>query len=314
MTVRSLAAGLLLIGLAGCADDRAGPSAGDSNDPGEADFAVLETRTSLPGIVFGSYNMPNEYLNSVHTGWMQGGPLDPSSILSKLSGARAKGGRVVVKLCKGHDDYVKNADGTFSLSKWKSLVGRYQNVGLDPYIRDGTILGHYLIDEPQRASRWGGKVISQATLEAMAKYSKQLWPAMTTMVRVAPSWLAGSSVTYTYLDAGWAQYASGKGEAATWIAAEVAAAKRKGLGIAVGMNVLDGGNGSSKIPGRTRGKYSMSASEIRSYGSALLNQSYACGFFNWSYDGTYYGRSDIKSAMADMSTKARSHARTSCRQ
>jgi hypothetical protein len=121
-------------------------------------------------------------------------------------------------------------------------------------------------------------------------------------------------VTYTYLDAGWAQYASGKGEAATWIAAEVAAAKRKGLGIAVGMNVLDGGNGSSKIPGRTRGKYSMSASEIRSYGSALLNQSYACGFFNWSYDGTYYGRSDIKSAMADMSTKARSHARTSCRQ
>jgi hypothetical protein len=58
----------------------------------------------------------------------------------------------------------------------------------------------------------------------------------------------------------------------------------------------------------------MSASEIRSYGSAMLNQSYSCAFFMWMSDATYYGRSTIKSAMADMSLKARSHAKTSCRQ
>lgn len=314
MTVRSLAAGLLLVTLAGCVEDRAGPSADDANDPGAAAFFALDTKSRLPGIVFGTFNMTSENLTSVHTGWLQGGPLDPTTILSKLSGARAKGGRVVIKLCKGRDEYVKNADGTFSLSKWKSLVGRYKNVNLGPYISDGTIVGHFLIDEPHRASRWGGKVISPATLEAMAKYSKQLWPGMTTMVRVVPSWLASSSITYTYLDAGWTQYVTGKGDAATWVAAEVAAAKRKGLGLVVGMNVVDGGNGSSRIAGATRGKYAMSASEIRSYGSALLNQSYACAFFNYTYDDDYYRRTDIKSAMADMSAKARSHAKTSCRQ
>ena len=283
-------------------------------DPTGAALAVLDNRSASPGIVFGTWNMPNSYLNSVHTGWMNGGPLDPSNILSWLSGARAKGARGVIKLCKGNDSYVKNDDGTFSLSKWKALVGRYQNVNLDSYIADGTILGHLLIDEPHRADRWGGTAISPATLEAMAKYSRQLWPSMTTMVGEEPRWLASSTTTYAYLDAAWAQYTSNKGSVADWIAAEVSAAKGKGLGLVVGMNVLDGGNGSSHIAGFSRGKYAMSATEIRSYGSALLAQSYACGFFNWSLDAVYYGRSDIKSAMSDMSAKARAHAKTSCRQ
>ena len=55
-------------------------------------------------------------------------------------------------------------------------------------------------------------------------------------------------------------------------------------------------------------------SEMRNYGWAMLAQSYACGFFNWTHDVSYYGRSDIKSAMADLSAKARGHAKTSCRQ
>jgi hypothetical protein len=58
----------------------------------------------------------------------------------------------------------------------------------------------------------------------------------------------------------------------------------------------------------------MSASEIRNYGSAMLGQSHACAFFNWTHDTDYYGRSDIKSAMADVSAKAKAHAKTSCRQ
>jgi hypothetical protein len=148
----------------------------------------------------------------------------------------------------------------------------------------------------------------------MAKYSKELWPQMTTMVRVEPSYLASASLTYKYVDAGWTQYQVAKGDAAKWVAAEAAAAKRKGLGLVVGLNVINGGNGSSKIRGTRSGKWSMSASEIRNYGSAMLGQSLACGFFNWTHDPEYYGRSDIRSAMADVSAKARSHVKTSCRQ
>ena len=316
--VRAVAAGLLVV-CGACADDRAGPSSpadatftpAESIDPAAA---VLDTRSSRPGIVFASFSMSNAYLDNVHTGWMSGGSLDPSNIISNLSGARARGGRVVVKLCKGRDHYVKNADGTFSLTKWKSLVSRYRSVNLGPYINDGTIIGHYLIDEPHRAAKWGGKPISQKTLEEMARYSKELWPQMSTLVRVAPSWLASSAIQYKYVDAGWTQYTHKKGDAAKWVASEAAVAKRKGLGLVVGLNVLDGGNGSSKIAGWTKGKYAMSASEIRSYGSAMLTEGLGCAFVQWTHDTKYYGRSDIRSAMSDVSQKAKAHAKTSCRQ
>jgi hypothetical protein len=340
--LRAVACGLLLLTAAACAAEPAGPLSTPAppadpaepstppappadpaepstppappSDPGDdAALAVLDNRSSASGIVFGTWDMQNSYLNSVHTGWMNGGPLDPTNILSWLSGARAKHARVAIKLCKGSDKYVKNDDGTFSFSKWKTLVTRYQSVNLGSYITDGTILGHFLIDEPNRTSRWGGKAISPTTLEAMAQYSRQLWPSMTTMVGEEPSRLA-TTATYTYLDAAWAQYASSRGDAAQWAAAEVAAAKRKGLGLVVGMNVLDGGNGSSKIAGYTSGRYAMSASEIRSYGSALLAQSYTCGFFSWRHDTGYYGRSDVSSAMSDVSANAKAHAKTSCRQ
>jgi hypothetical protein len=322
-SLRALAGGLLLVTLTGCADDRVGPTstsalAPDSTltaaDPVEPANAIMDTRSKAPGVAFGSWNLDNSYLNSVHTGSVQTGTLDPNNILSKLSGARSKGGRLVLKLCKGRDDFVKNADGTFSLSKWKSLVSRYRNLNLGPYIADGTILGHVLIDEPHRENRWGGRAISQATIEEMARYSKQLWPSMNTLVRVVPSWLASASVTYRHLDAGWTQYERFKGDPKQWVTAEAAAARRKGLGLVVGLNVLDGGNGSSGIGGWTKGKYAMSATEIRNIGYALLSEGLACGLFNWTHSTDYYGRSTIKSAMADVSARARSHAKTSCRQ
>ena len=274
---------------------------------------VTDASSVAPGIVFGTFNMFTPQLSSVHTGALLGGGLVPTNILPQLADARAKGARVVLKLCRGRDSFVKNADGTFSLTKWKALVARYQSVNIAPYIADGTIVGHYLIDEPSIARRWGGKIIPQATLEAMAQYSKQLWPTMTTFVRVVPSWLAAAPITYNYLDAGWLQYTASRGNVATVLASEVAAAKSKGLGLMVGMNVLAGGNGSSGIGYGGIG-WNMSPSEVTSYGTTLLNQTYACGFFMWAWDPGYYGRSDINSAMAGLSAKAKTHVKTSCKQ
>ncbi|MBA2457870.1 MAG: hypothetical protein H0V43_02805, partial [Gemmatimonadales bacterium] len=292
----------------------AAPAPGDSTavppdsaaPPPPADSTVVSGAV-VPhaGILFGSFSMPASYLDNMLTGWMQGGALSPETILPQLSLTRAKGGRAIMKLSMGHDRYVQNADRTFSLSKWKALVDRFKSVNLDPYIADGTIVGHYLIDEPHRTQRWGGKIISQATIEEMAKHSKQIWPGMTTFVRVVPSWLASAPVNYVHLDAGWTQYERGKGDPAQWVAAEVAAAKSRGLGLTVGMNVLDGGNGSSGIPGYTPGKYAMSASEIRSVGTAMLGPSHACAFIMFTHDLTYFNRSNIKSAMADVSAKAK---------
>jgi hypothetical protein len=342
---RATALGLVLMLLGGCGENGMNPSTENptaGSAPGDSaatipadsmvptDSTIVPTDSTLidssgvttlagsvpPGIVFGVYNMDVEQMTSVLNGTMQGGGLTPDNILSRLAAARAKGARMVLKMCMGDDKYVKNPDGTFSFTKWKALVDRFRSVNLTPYITDGTLLGHFLIDEPHRAAKWG-KPIPQATVEAMAQYSKQIWPGLTTFVRVVPSWLAAAPVTYTYLDAGWLQYAWGKGDVATMVASEVAIAKSKHLGLMVGLNVLQGGNGSSGIRGTTSGNWAMSASEVRSYGTTLLSQSYACGFYNWSYTlsgPTYFARSDVKTVMAELSIKAKAHVKTSCKQ
>ena len=71
---------------------------------------------------------------------------------------------------------------------------------------------------------------------------------------------------------------------------------------------------SSGIRGTQPKTWAMSAAELRKYGTALLGQSYICAFSMWRYSDSYYGRADVKSAMADLSALAKSHARTSCRQ
>ena len=274
---------------------------------------VIINTSSHPGIVFGTFNMSSSLVSSVITGTTQA-VASTSGMMPVIVEVKAKGGRMVIKLSGGSASHVKNADGTFNFTKWKAVVDRFRGVNLAPYIADGTIVAHYLIDEPNMAHRWGGQTVPQATIEAMAKYSKQIWPTMPTIVRVVPTWLASAPITYTYLDAGWAQYTAVKGDPTKWITAEVSAAKSKGLGLVASLNVLDGGNGSSGIRGYTSGKYSMSASELRSYGGVLLNQSYICGFYQWMYNSPYFGRSDVKAAMSELSAKARAHTKTSCRQ
>lgn len=289
---------------------------GDSVPPQDSTGISPLITSTHPGIAFGNFNMLSKYLTSRYNGTMQG--LEPSWLMAELVTARAKGGRLILKLVGGSDDRTKNADGTFSLTKWKALVDKFKTLSLNSYINDGTLMGVYLIDEPHNASKWGGKAIPHSTVEAMAKHTKLIWPSLATFARARPTWLAQTTLTYTYLDAGWFQYeAHYMGDVTLATNNEVAAAKRKGLGIVMGLNVLNGGNGSSKIAGTLSGKYKMSATEIRNYGAAMLNQTYTCGFFNWTYilgGSTYFARTDISSAMSYLSNKARYHVKTSCRQ
>lgn len=276
---------------------------------------VIISTGSQRGIAFGAYNMRSSQLTPLLHSTMQG--VWPDFLMGDLVTAKAKGGRMILKTHGGPDELVQNADGTFSLSKWKALAYRYKKYNFNSYITDGTLMGHFLIDEPENAAKWGGKTIPYSTIEEMARYSKQLWPTLHTFARVRPTWLAKAPFSWVYLDAGWVQYASRFGNPSTFIAAEVAAAKSKGLGVMTGMNILDGGNGSSGVAGYMRGKWAMSATEIRTYGTALLGQSYVCGFISWTYlytGATYFARTAIKSALTDLMYKAQAHVRTSCRQ
>ena len=250
------------------------------------------------GIPMGTFAQPNSAFGSVYNGALRN--IGPGPLLSDLSAIRSRGGRIVLMMA-GSQKYYKNGDGTFSLSKWKDRIDRYRGINFSSFINDGTIVAHYLIDEPHDEDNFGGKAVSGSTLEEMAKYSKSIWPNLKTVVRDEPTEIRWSG-TYRYLDAAWAQYLWRKGNVNDYIQRNVSAAKQMGLGLVVGLNVVDGGN--------PKGTW-MTPGEVESWGSALLSSDYPCAFISWQYDSDLnYGA--MKEAMSTLRRKAQNRGSRSC--
>jgi hypothetical protein len=225
----------------------------------------------------------------------------PELMLRTLAEIKARGGRVILALA-GKETYYTDSRGHFSFSMWKERVNRYRGVNFNSYIADGTVIGHYMIDEPNDPANWNGETIPGSMLEEMAKYSKSLWPTMTTIVRTQPSYLDNFTTNYKYLDAAWAQYAERFGDPRPWLAGNIAAAKSKGLALVVGLNISMG----------TVRKTELSPQQIESWGSALLSDSYPCAFISWQYREPYMSRAEIRTALSHLAQKARAHAARSC--
>jgi hypothetical protein len=274
----------------------------------DASSSALSLSAFRGGIPFGTFHLPKQLYGRVFNGSM--GNISRGELMGYLAQARRTGTRVLLTF-SGNEANFKNSNRSFSLAKWKSRVARYKGLNLSSYIKDGTIIGHYLMDEPHDPHNWGGRLVSRATVDAMAKYSKQLWPSLPTVVRSWPAYLKG--YRYRYLDAAWAQYSARKGPIGSFTSQNVNDAKRAGLKLVVGMNLLDGGNKSSRIKGNLSGKYAMSASQLRQWGAVLMSNSYVCAFLSWKYSAKYIGRSDIKSAMSYLAGKARGSRAGSCR-
>jgi hypothetical protein len=294
----------------------------DEDDPVEEDNGPFDF--SAPSAVAAAPGMSNLLLNyrggmplgvtqmpKTLYGRYTGALTAPSrdQILNYLEAARRSGTRVMLALVGNERNY-KDSQGHFSFTKWKERMDRYKGINLTPYITDGTIIGHRLIDEPHDPSNWNGTTVSRQTLDAMAKYSKSRWPGMATIVRSWPAYLKG--YRYSYLDGGWAQYAVRFGSVSNFLNTNVNYAKAAGLSLTVGLNQLAG-----QKTGGLRGYYtgfgSLTATQLKTLGSALLNSSYPCAFLNWRYDEDYMARSDIKAALSALATKARSKSYKSCR-
>jgi hypothetical protein len=224
----------------------------------------------------------------------------PAAIMSEVSAIRTRGGKVVVMLA-GHPRYYLDGRGHFDLAKWKSRVARFKGINFSSYVNDGTIIAHDLLDEPNDARIWNGERVSPSTLEAMAQYSKDLWPSLPTIVRVEPSYLSGN---HRYLDAAWAQYLSRRGNVNDYFKRNVADAQQRGLGLVVGLNVMKGGT-----PNGTR----MTASEVESWGSALLSSSYPCAFIMYEHNSDYLRSSGVGNAMDALRRKAENRSARGCR-
>jgi len=256
----------------------------------------------------------------------------PKKIINFLEEAQSKGMRVVISLAGyGKSDY-QNPDDTFNLGLWKASVDRYAGINLDKYINNGTIIAHYLVDEPKSRSNWGGDVIPNDILDAMAQYSKQRWPNMATAVRVTPTDLAENAGGYdvplpdwkwNYLDTAWLQYSNRKGPINGYISAESQSANQQGLGLIVGLNPLTGGDGSSGKPGPDKysDKWTMSKNELLAYGMPLINSHISCAFLMWtyrydydtSYNFSYFGLPEISAAVDSLKEAASQTSQNSCK-
>lgn len=296
---------LLALALGGCdADELTNATSGDLSNPVEladpADPVVAVEAPSLAasfrgGIPFGHFAQPTSTFGDVYNGAMQNN--SPSNLLKDLAGIKARGGKVILTF-SGYEGYYKT-NGHFDLTKWKARVKRFKSVNFSSYLKDGTIVGHYMIDEPNDPNNWNGRPVSPSVLEEMARYSKQLWPNLRTIVRVDPSYL---NRTHRHLDAAWAQYLHRRGSVSDYIRRVVSDAQKRDLGLVVGMNVLKGGP--NKRP--------MTAGEVKSWGSTLLSSSYPCAFISWTYKSSYVSTSSMKDAMRTLRGKAQSRGSKSC--
>lgn len=293
-----------LVAFGGCESGTAlDPSTTSLADPVESPVvspveAPSTASASFNGLAFGAMNMPTTLYGSTYTGGKQ--TYSPGDLKSALATIKSRGGRVVIMMA-GPEKYYKDASGHFSLTRWKERIDRFKSVNFDSYISDGTIIGHYMIDEPQDPHNWNGQPIAPSTVDEMGRYSKQLWPGMATIVRTLPKYFPSSP---KYVDAAWAQYLARFGSVNNYIQQNVSDAQKRGLALVVGLNVIMGG-----APNGT----TMSASEVKAFGSALLSNSYPCAFLSWQYRDAYWTSSATKDAMQYLSSKARSRSAKSCR-
>jgi hypothetical protein len=266
------------------------------------------------GIPFGPYFVPPGLYGPEYTGTYRPRQT-PETLLPDLEAARRTNTRVILNLT-GNEHGIRHDSG-FSFERWKAKVDAFRGLDFSSYIADGTIIGHLILDEPQDRKNWNGGVVTPSEIDELARYSKEVWPGMATIVRAWPDYLMGH--TYRYLDATWAQYCPHCGSTTyrlpieTFISTMVRDARAIGLALVGGLNVLDGGSGSSGILGNKEGKFAMSASEVRSWGEAYLADPYICGFLMWEYEEKYFSRPDIKAAVAELKGMAKSRPKKECR-
>jgi hypothetical protein len=246
------------------------------------------------GIPFGPAHMPSDQFTAYNATVYTATNVD--TLRAVIVRANQTSQRLFINFT-GNEVNLRDANG-FAFDKWKARVDRFREVDLTPYISDGTIVAHFIIDEPQDPTNWNGHPVTQAQIEQMAAYSKQVWPTLTTMARSKLEYLRGGQ--YPHLDVVRIQYLARFGPIDDWISSSVSQAKALHLAMVGGLNALNGGGKDSGIPGQAEGKFAMNADELRTYGRRFMSEPYLCGFLLFQWEPGYMNRPDIKAALNDL--------------
>lgn len=248
------------------------------------------------GIPFGHFQEPRP-----GSTFRSGGDLVvPRGELDKLPAIRERGGRVVVNVVGG-GKCALDASGQWRMDLWqacwKTHLTSARRQRMLAYADSGTVVGTYLIDEPNLVKRWG--TITPAQVCEMARFARAELPGIPVLVRAAPEWLGECSA----IDAGWAQYGSRRNQAVTSYRDEhLSAARQRGYALVFSLNGLnDDGYGTDMTP-----------SQVLNYGTALLVPG-VCAFFVWEYATSWSDRPEIRAALDSLGRLAATMPRRECR-
>lgn len=253
------------------------------------------------GVLFGPWHLPSDEYGSypatgAYLGWQTvASGRTPAEFMEQLREAKGARMSVFVNLVPrraspgGGPDlagYLK------SLQLWKPYAGELVELA-----EDGVVAGIVGADEPECSSCWKGEAWSDEQMIEVAEATQALIPDVPFGFREKPTELARRSPELTrMLDFGWWQDegplhpAKAPKTAAGRLSLEIAAARALGVSLVTGMNVLDGGDGSSGVPGTYRNaaskevnRWQMSPAEIVSNGTLFLKTPQACAVVNWRY-------------------------------
>jgi hypothetical protein len=219
---------------------------------------------------------------------------------------RESGLQVNLRLVGDHEFYT-DAAGNFDLDAWKDMLKEWRNSGVQEFIDDGTLSGHMLLDD---IDTFAGRNPTGDELEEMARYSKEILPGLWTFIREEASDMPlPTGGKYQQVDASVNQYRTEDGDIDAYALLQAETAEALDLEIVNGLNIANGGDGSSGQEGWEAGKYAMSADEVREYGSVLTAMPGCVMFLNWEYDGEeewadgsvgsdYFNRYELQDALS----------------
>lgn len=254
----------------------------------------------------------------------------PSGIVPQLQAARAAKIRLILAMTGGdHSQYITN--GKFDYAKWKAKQAAYFTptikAAVDSALRDGTLIGNSIMDEPDHTS-WGG-VMTHALLDSMSRYMKSYFPALPTAIAIAWDWQ--KTQAYTSVDFIIPQYSYKKqyGDIRAYRDSALVSAKRQGVRLALAFNLLDGGNQpadyaraltdlaywQSQCPygtGTLRPNCRMSPAQVLE-ASKVFSASEACLVTMWRYDASFMQRADNLAVFAEAATYAARQPAPPCR-
>jgi len=298
-------------------------------------FAHLVVPAQRAGLPFGQFDAPAAALGNPFT--MTGRPAYWRSLPALLDSIRAVHGRVILTPKRFA---MRNRSKQYDATMFRAQIDSMANV-IDwrAAVADGTITALMILDEPNCGACWGGKPISPAEVAAAADYVKARLGNVPVAVRVVASWWGASAPKS--VDVAWAQWEGPAHLPSAGLTPEqfrdrqVADARAIGLKLILGMNVLDGGDGTSGIAGtyadaesKRVNRWQMSGAEIARVGSVFAAAP-VCALISWRSSADYPPsnymtptqlsgirafdtRSDVVRAWSKVAAVARNRSAESC--